>query len=99
LDGIQRGPYNLTVMLTTVRAALGWSNGYAPAELKPFYLVARPGFWGGFGSFWDLFSPQNWNYNLFSRVGEPDAASIYIDWYMVGRDLYKVLDEVEPPAA
>jgi hypothetical protein len=76
-------------MVQSFRAALGWEPDFygAGGNVRPFYLVARPGFWGGFGSFLDFFSPLEWNYPIYSGVDEATAISVYADWCLVGQDL------------
>jgi hypothetical protein len=77
-------------MFTTIAALAGWSAGetyLTPGGVRPFYLVARPGFWGGFGSFIDVFSPLGWNYvSSFRSPEEVNAVATYTDWCMVGND-------------
>jgi hypothetical protein len=90
-------------MLTTMAAAYGWLPEEADLtafEIRPFYLVARPGFWGGFGSFVDIFSPQGWNYvGNFRSLEEVNIVSSYADWCMVGHDMREAMIESHPTAA
>jgi hypothetical protein len=93
--------YKSSVMLTTIASALGgWlpdTTDLTAGGVKPFYLVARPGFWGGFGSVLDIFSPQGWNYvSGFRSLEEIYAVSTYVDWCMVGHDLRQAI-AVETP--
>ncbi len=64
-------------------------------SVRPFYMVARPGFWGGFGGLFDIFSPLGWNYPQYASAEEASAVSIYTDWLLVGQDL--ALTTVECP--
>lgn len=89
----------MTAMLQAIGSAFGWlPASYGPEDIRPFYLVARPGFLGGMGSVIDLFSPQVWNYNMYFSPGESDALSVYADWYMVGHDLTKAMQQRALPA-
>ncbi len=87
--------------LSAIGSWLGEQSEYTACNgLRPFYLLARPGFWGGFGSFLDIFSPLTWNYvSTFDSLNEVNAASIYIDWCMVGNDLQEAIIEAKPLAA
>jgi hypothetical protein len=84
-------------MLTAIGAIVGCSprGSYLTADgVQPFYLVGRPGFWGGFGSFLDIFSPQAWNYvGSFRSPDEVSIVSAYADWCMVGSDFRHALQE------
>lgn len=96
--------YIPALMLTTIAASLGaWSpieTSLTPGGLKPFYLVARPGFWGGFGSFLDVFSPQGWTYvSAFRSPEEVAAVASYDDWCMVGYDLRRAMAIENPRLA
>jgi hypothetical protein len=84
-------------MLLGGLAALGFRPyEYDATEPQPFYMIARPGFFGGFGSFLDLFSPISWNYVNFSGLDEANAVSVYTDWLAVGSDLVNTI-EANPP--
>ena len=49
--------------LSAIGSWLGEQSEYTACNgLRPFYLLARPDFGGGFGSFLDIFSPLTWNY-------------------------------------
>jgi len=54
---------------------------------RPFYLVARPGFFGGFGSWLDMLSPVAWNYARVPTPLDVDETVQMIDWMMVGGDM------------
>ena len=85
----------MAIMLMAIRAAFGFSNEpYQVGEAKPFYEVARPGFWGGFGSYLDVFSPMNWNYANIPADADYDTFLIALDWYMVGHDMRQAIEQV-----
>jgi hypothetical protein len=58
---------------------------------RPFYLVARPGFFGAFGSWLDMFSPVAWNYARVPAPLDVNGAVQAIDWMMVGGDMAEAL--------
>lgn len=65
--------------------------GRMPTEytnsVRPFYSVARPGFFGGFGSWLDMFSPLSWNHGRLPETADYDSAMIGLDWQIVGMDM------------
>ncbi len=82
-------------MLTAIRAALGFSSEpYQVSEAKPFYEIARPGFFGGFGSYLDVFSPLTWNYANIPADMDYDTFLVAFDWYMVGHDMRRAIEQV-----
>jgi hypothetical protein len=84
-------------MIQVIGAALGFRPATYPTytlngvSAHPFYTIARPGFWGGFGGWLDIFSPVGWNYPQYQSLDEANAISTYSDWVMVGQDLYTVI--------
>lgn len=82
--------------------ALGAIFGCGPGVeywngVRPFYMTARPGFWGGFGSSLDVFSPFSWNYVNYTTREAADEAAMLSDWYALGGDLMATLDSVRIP--
>jgi hypothetical protein len=82
-------------MLQAFGTALGW-NPITYGDIRPFYVVGRPGFWGGFGSILDIFSPLQWNYPLYGSADEASAVSVYTDWCLVGNDLATAMEHHQP---
>lgn len=70
-----------------VNTYLGGFRGSFGGSPRPFYLVARPGFFGGFGSWLDMFSPVSWNYARVPTSINIDATVQAIDWMLVGADM------------
>ncbi|MGA2395268.1 MAG: hypothetical protein ABSH03_18155 [Candidatus Lustribacter sp.] len=74
--------------------AFDYFSAYRPAfssSVRPFYRVARPGFFGGFGSWLDMFSPVAWSYARVPAPLDVDATVQNIDWMMVGGDMADAL--------
>jgi hypothetical protein len=74
-------------MPTFLRSLFGLSTeNCEPGPIRPFYLVARPGFWGGMGSLNLIPSPLSWNY---TPVPDPDldATSFDLDWALISQDM------------
>jgi len=56
-------------------------------SVRSFYMLARPGFFGGFGSWLDMFSPLLWNYGKLPTLDDYDSVMIGLDWQIVGMDM------------
>ncbi len=56
------------------------------------YLFARPSFWSGVASVFDLFGRLDQNsYNYSRTEEEADRRGLYTDYYTVGQDFWKAL--------
>ena len=75
--------------------AFGMTPPFYGSGPRPFYMVGRPGFWGGFGGWLDMFTPTAWEYTTyFEHPGTIDV-STYMDWYLAGRDLMRTAEAQE----
>jgi hypothetical protein len=86
-------------MPQAVRALLGISQIEYTGGARPFYMVARPGFFGGFASWLDLFSPLTWNYAHLPEQVDYDSAMICLDWQTVGMDMRHAISKQPPMIA
>jgi hypothetical protein len=87
-------------MAETLAALVGLPPPLYFGALRPFYMVGRPGFFGGFGGWVDLFSPLMWNYGMVPSQCDYDTALIALDWNFVGTDMQAAIGrEAEAIAA
>jgi hypothetical protein len=85
----------MAAMVQLIGAAFGWqpSAFYSHQNgIRPFYMVARPGFSGGWGQWLDLFSPLNWNYPIYYAPEDIAAVTTAADWAVVYGDLARSVD-------
>lgn len=73
-------------MLQALGIAFGITPPYYGSGPRPFYMVGRPGFSGGFGGWLDLFTPTAWEYVTYFDRPVGDVGS-FMDWYLAGLDL------------
>lgn len=79
-----------------MNASFGVTPDLYRGLVRPFYMVARPGFFGGFGSWLDMFSPVDWNYAKVPSPLNIDGTVQAIDWDVLGDDMMRAIQKYAP---
>jgi hypothetical protein len=83
-------------MPETLSALFGFAPHWDADQPKPFYLVARPGFFGSFGSWLDIFSPVAWNFARLPDGTDFDAEILALDGRILGADMKRAIEVGAP---